>query len=88
MEEMSLGSVVSDWSGLSRHHPHLQKAGQRLPVCPWDSQQDRLLSAQHSAALVVIFVDKISAECRLSALDIFDLILGCPSINVTCVSSG
>lgn len=32
-------SVVSDCSGLSRYHPYLQKAGQTLAVCPWDSQQ-------------------------------------------------
>lgn len=49
--------------------------------------EDTLLTAQHSAALVVISVDKISAECRLQALDIFDFILCCPSINITCVSS-
>lgn len=36
MEEVSSWSGVSGWS---RYHPHLQKAGQRLPVCPWDSQQ-------------------------------------------------
>lgn len=47
----------------------------------------RLFSAQQSAALVVTLVDKISTDCRLSALDIFGFILGCPSINVTCASS-
>lgn len=61
-----------------------KKLGKRLLCVPGIHSRGQALSAQHSAASVVIFADRISAECRLSALDILDFIAGCPPRNVTC----